>query len=62
MGQSSSNLVGNIVYCPQKGLRVSKEEMTKYTRVNDTRKSVYILYYVEPIEGRMMVVFRPLKM
>jgi len=61
MGRSSSNLVGNMVYCPQKVLRVSKEEMTKYTRINNTRKSVYILYHIEPIEGRMVVVFRPLK-
>lgn len=62
MYRSSSNSAGNVVYCPQKVLRVSKEEMTKYTRINNARKGVYILYHVEPIEGRMVVVFCPLKM
>jgi len=62
MRRSSSNLVGNMVYCPQKVLRVSKEEMTKYTRINNTGKRVYILYHIELMEGRMVVVFCPLKM
>jgi len=61
MGRSSSNLVGNMVYCPQSssGFQGRNDQIT---RINNTRKRVYILYHIEPMEGRMVVVFCPLKM